>query len=166
MALIIHQKKKKMLWIREHAQSPRGWTGCQQTPRQSHSAGSHVGQECGASPAVEVPLLGDDSGSITRGFGELSSLRTLQLIQIFSHPFSQAPGSCFPFGLFRLQSPSHFLYTFPIAPFLRLPVESILTHLVFFETIISSHWWVPNPQPFLTHRLTRSYVKQHHIISS
>ena len=98
-------------------------------------------------------------------FVKLSSLRTLQLIQIFSHPFSLASGSCFLFGLFRLQSPSYWLYTFPIVPFLRLPVESILTHLVFLWTIISSHWWVPNSQPFLTHRLTRSYIKWHHITS-
>ena len=95
-------KEKKMLWIREHAQSPRGWTGCQQTPRQSRSAGSHVGQECGASPAVGVPLMGDDRGSITRGLGEAVLPKDTTVDPDFFS--SILPGSRVTFSIWPLQT--------------------------------------------------------------
>lgn len=163
LALTIHQKKKK-LWIREHAQSLRGWTGCQQTPRQSCSAGSHVGQKCGASPTVEVPLLGRDSGSIARGLCEIVLPKDTTVDPDFFS--SILPGFRVMFSIWPLQTSIPFTLTlyFSYSSIFEAPCRIYFDSFGFslntyFQSLMSPK------STTLSHTQIRSYIKWHHIIS-
>ena len=163
---VINSSTKKCYKSRNMLGLPEAELGVNKLPGTAVQLGSPTWvRKGGALATVEVPPLGRWQWFYSQRplWDVSSSLRRLWLIQTFSS--SIFPAFRAMFSNWPLQTPIPF----------RLPLDFSYTsifedpHWIHFYsfgfalTIISSHSWFPNPQPFLIHRLTRSYIKRHNI---